>query len=127
MTNDEINIIGNILNQTWGKSSTNKMGASQVINGKLIGDAHLILSYTCIASIGNPFERNADLKKLEDESTSILNSALKKIKDEFKSESGRTLKTKQMDSSVDWQLLNLGQYSGRRDGRFMRVVSFEIE
>ncbi len=131
---NEYNILGNIMNTTWGVGSTNNNnGATMSLKASFMGGSanddkkYLLLSYCCVITFGQPQERVREMKRLNDESFRYINASIGKIKKEFKEESGRTLKVEKISDDEDYELLSLGQYSGRRDALYRRKVVLEIE
>lgn len=128
MTFEEINTLGQILDSTWGRGSTNNpRGASQSVKAKMAGEDKLILTYTSIVNFGEPQERTREFQVRKNDSTSILNACVKKIKDDFKEMADRSLTVEEINDEEDWHLLNLGQYSGRKDAYYIRNVVFRVE
>lgn len=127
MNFEEYNILGNILDTTWGTGSTNHpRGASMSIKGQLLGEDRLVLSFMSIITFGEPHERKREFDKMSNDSSSILESCIQRIKKQFKEASGRTLGTENISDDQDWELLSLGQYSGRRDAYYRRKVVLQL-
>ncbi len=127
MNSEEYNVLGNILNSTWGVGSTNhSRGATMSIKGHLLGEDQLVLSFTSLISFGEPQERRREFEKISNDSASILEGCIQKIKKDFKDMAGRTLKTEQVSDDEDWQLISTGQYSGRRDAYYYRKVVLQL-
>lgn len=127
MEPQEYSILGNILNTTWGVGSTNhSRGATLSIKGQMLGDRQLVLSLIEVVSFGEPQDRQKVLEKARQESGSILDECIKYIKKAFKEQAGRTLKTENISDDDDWELLSLGQYSGRRDAYYRRKIVLEL-
>lgn len=128
MNTDEYNILGNIIDTTWGVGSTNNpRGASMSIKGHLLADNQLVLSFTSIISFGEPHERKREFDKMSNDSSSILDACIQKIKKQFKEMAGRTLKVENLSDDEDWELISLGQYSGRRDAYYRRKIVLQLE
>jgi len=127
MNFEEYNILGNIIDSTWGVGSTNNpKGASMSVKANLLGEDQLVLSFISIISFGEPHERKREFDKMSSDSSSILEACVKKIKDSFKEESGRTLKTENLSDNEDWELISLGQFSGRRDAYYRRKIVVQL-
>ena len=127
MNFEEYNVLGNIINTTWGHGSTNNSsGATMSIKAQLLGEDRMILSYNCIINFGAPQERTRELNKISTDAGSILNAAINKIKKEFKEETGRTLKVENISDDDDYSLLTLGQNSGRRDALYHRKIVLQL-
>jgi hypothetical protein len=128
MNFEEYNILGNIINTTWGVGSTNNSKSGTMsIKGQMIDEDRLVLNFTTIITFGEPHERKRELEKASSDSGSILENCIKNIKSAFKEQVGRTLKTKNVDDEEDWELLSLGQYSGRRDAYYRRKIVLELK
>lgn len=128
MNFDEYNILGNIIDTTWGVGSTNHpRGASMSIKGHLLGENQLVLSFTSVVSFGEPHERKRELDRASKDSASILEGCIQRIKSQFKDKAGRTLKTENASDDEDWELISLGQYSGRRDAYYRRKIVLRLE
>ena len=127
MNSEEYNVLGNILNSTWGVGSTNHArGATMSIKGHLLGEDQLVLSFTSLISFGEPHERRREFEKISSDSASIMEGCIQKIKRDFKDMAGRTLKTEHVSDDEDWQLISTGQYSGRRDAYYYRKVVLQL-
>lgn len=127
MNFEEYNILGNIIDTSWGVGSTNhSKGATMSIKGSLLGEDQLVLSFTSIISFGEPHERKRQFDRISSESSSILEGCIQKIKSKFKEEAGKTLKTENISDDEDWELLSLGQYSGRRDAYYRRKIVLKL-
>ena len=129
---EEYNILGDCMNDTWGKSSTAKSGSNfSTCKVSWLGKDHevnqILLSYNCIISFGHIHERERELYLMSQEGDSVLDACLKRIKDEFKEATGRTLKTNTVMVDSDWDLLSLGQHSGRREALYKKKAIVEVE
>jgi hypothetical protein len=128
MNIEEYNCLGQAIDTTWGRSSTvgTPGSASMSVKAHLLGENQIVLTYTCVISFGNVNEREQEMEKYGKESESVLDAALKRIKDDFKELAERTLKTKELSTDEDWELLTLGQFSGRRDAFYRKKAVIEV-
>ena len=127
MNFEEYNILGNIINTTWGVGSTNNpRGATMSIKGHLLGESQLVLSFTSIITFGEPHERKREMDRMSNDSGSILEGCIKRIKTQFKELAGITLKTENIGDDEDYDLISLGQYSGRRDAYYRRKIILQL-
>lgn len=128
MNFEEYNVLGNIIDTTWGVGSTNNpKGPTQSVKASLLGEDQMVLSFTSIITFGEPAERRRELDKMSQDSSSIMDATIKGIKAKFKDAAGRTLKVENVSDDEDWELLSLGQYSGRRDAYYRRKVVLRLE
>lgn len=125
---EEYRILGNILNSTWGVGSTNNSrGATMSIKATMLGEDKMLLSYMCIISFGEPHERRREMERISVDSGEILNACIKKIKEDFKDQGGRTLKFENISDDEDYEVINPGQYSGRRDALYRRKIVLGVQ
>lgn len=133
MESEDINYLGQVMDTTWGKSSTMeaKDNASMSVKANFLGKpldgpVQVLLQYTTIMSFGSLQEREDQMTRYSRDGESVLNAALTKIKADFKELAGRTLKTNQIHDDDDWELLSLGQHSGRRDAYYRKKIIIEV-
>lgn len=134
MIYEEYNALGQAIDTTWGRSSTKHSPdnaamsvKAHLLGGDLEGDAaQIILTYTAIISFGSVDEREREMDRYRGEADTVLNAALKRIKADFKDLAGRTLKSKEIEQDEDWELLTLGQFSGRRDAYYRKKAVIEV-
>ena len=132
ITFDEYNILGNCMNDTWGKSSTrnsdsNFSSVKATFLGKDEESTQLLLTYQCVLSFGHLEEREREMASASLEGNSALDAVLKRLKDDFKEDAGRTLKSTTRQVDDDWQLLTLGQHSGRREFLYIKRATIEVK
>lgn len=104
LTGPEVNILGNIIDTTWGKTSNIEgESATKGLKWQFVGEGQLIgmCSHVIHLSSYQNMTREKDMAKNEAES--IVDAAIRDIKSKFKEEAGRTLKTEEQhtDSSVE--------------------------
>lgn len=101
MTLDEINILGNIIDTTWGRSSTSA-ASNFSCKAKLIKDG-ILITFGTFATFASERDIHNQLKSLESDADKIILAWIEKIKREFKTEAGHSLKIKikNMDSTTE--------------------------
>ena len=128
LNSEEVNVLGNVINHTWGKSST-VVSPSMSITCSLEGDV-MIMKYVTIISLvsspGSPPYRD-QCKKYEDESVKASKSYLSEIKKEFKTGAGRALKCKQLETSDGIELLTLSPHHPRKTAYYRRTTLFSVD
>jgi hypothetical protein len=128
MNLEEYRALGSVIDTTWGRSSTNnKYGPTVSIKPSLLNAETMVISYTCLINFGEAHEREREFHKKSMDSAAYLDAVVKRIKDDFKEVAGRSLKVEQVGDDEDWELLNLGQYSGRKDAYYKRKIILSIE
>ena len=124
MTFSDINILGNIVNTTFGKSSIVKNNTISIKAG-LSGEV-LTLTYTTICNL--PTDRvSVDMLKDEQKvAAKLLNEYVAKMKKEFRAQSKHALKMKKLHESDDIELISMSAYNPKRTAYYRMRVSYEI-
>ena len=123
LTFEESNILGNILNYSFGKASTANAGYG--ITTTLAGD-RLTLKYATIVHFNSSDGLATQKKEHERQSTEMLNKKIAAVKSEFREQAGRALKVKEVDTSDDVELVSASAYSERKIAYYRRNIVFEI-
>ena len=130
---EEINILGNIVNDAWGKSSTGDKeydhSSSSAVTKASVQDNVLSLMALTIVNLGSHGQQHKQIASTEKELDKYLNSYLANIKKEFKKKenAGRALKCKQIKDSEDTNVEIINFYASTRSAYIRRTVKFEIE
>lgn len=123
LTFEESNILGNIINDTFGKSTTRDAGYG--IKTSLGGNV-LTLRYTTIVHFNSSDGLLTQKKEYERQSNEMLDKKLAEIKQEFREESGRSIKISEISKSDDVELVSASPYSERKIAYYRREFKFEI-
>ena len=134
MNFEEINILGNILNDTYGSASTSSPGyphsgdATVAIKKSLENNVLTIMAITAINTIDEHHMRS-EVEKCEDQLDQHIKKCLSDIKKEFNREAGRALKAKQVKDSeqTSVEIINVSAFNTKRSAYVRRFVHFEIE
>lgn len=125
---EEYRVLGTVIDTTWGRSSTNnEFGATVSVKPSLLNADTMVIAYTCLINFGEAHEREREFSKKSNDSAAYLDAVVKRIKTDFKEVAGRSLKVEQVGDDEDWELLNVGQYSGRKDAYYRRKIILSIE
>ena len=124
MDNQTIQILGQILDTTWGKSSTIS-SPTMAIKGTLAGDT-LTVSYTTIVHLASERNLRDQVRKFEEESVQLTNDFCKKCKKEFKDTSSSALKLKQLTTNDSVELVTASPYTPRRTAYYRRFTTYEV-
>ena len=124
---NEVNNLGQIIDTTWGKSST-PISPSMSIKAFLEGDV-MKITYTVVINLlaDSPFAMRNTVSRYEDESIKVVNEVLKDIKSQFKELSGRALKTKELSSTDNVEMITFSAYSPKRTAYYRRFVNLQCE
>jgi|TARA_B110000495_G_C22594200_1_gene355905 hypothetical protein len=118
---DEINTLGNILNHTFGKSSTKDKGYSITTS---IQGSMLTLKYATVVHFNSTDGLAVQKKEHERQSNEMLQEKIKEVKADFKEQAGRALKVSEKGSSDDVELIS--SQSERKIAYYRRAIIFEI-
>ena len=123
LTFEETNILGNIINTTFGKASTRDAGYG--ITTSLAGN-RLTLKYATIVHFNSSDGLATQKKEHERQSVEMLQEKIKEVKADFREQSGRALKVNEVDSKDDVELISATAYSERKIAYYRRAIVFEI-
>ena len=127
LTPEEINYLGQITNNTWGyPGGMNKNVPTAAINMSLQGNK-MLSTYTTIVNLMNDINLRDQSKKFEEESIGIIKEYIKELKGGFKSDSGRPLKCKEVDTKDSIEIITVSPYSPKRTAYYRRFTTFEVE
>lgn len=122
----ETNILGQILDTTWGKSST--MGSPTMSVKAKMQDKELVIIYSTLATFASNLAMSQQLPRLLDEGEKAADQYLKHIRDDFRKEAGRTLKAKLLKADHDLEIVSLQPHvSPKRTVLFRFVSRHEVE
>ena len=140
----EVNVLGNLINDSFGKGSTNygeknpRMGlgytpvgagnaSSVATKASLDGDL-LCVTSLCIANLGPHGHQHQVIQDTENELNQHINKYMSSLKNEFKKKenAGRALKTKEDKNrrTTDVQMIN--HYAETRQAYIYRRAFFEV-
>jgi len=119
----QTNTIGQIINDTWGVSSTPK-SASSALNVKLTGEDTLTFKYTTIVTFASEKSLHEQRRNLDVESAEVVNKRAADIKKLFKDATGESLTLKEITSDDDLEIIYFNQYTPLRRAYYRRTTIF---
>lgn len=140
---EEVNILGNITNDTYGKSSTGSnygksslggysMGGSgvdsSIANKATLQGNHLYITSLAVINLGSIGSQHQEIAKAENELNQYIKKYMAAIKKEFKKKenAGRTLKSKLVKNSERTDVEMINHYAATRRAYVRRTFCFEI-
>ena len=130
---DEINVLGQIINDTYGKSSTGEgrykndpTNASVAIKASLEGNKMHLMAIT-IKNLGPHNQQHKAVLDCENELNQYLSKYVSECKKEFKKLTGRALVCKQIKESESTDIEIINHYAATRASYVRRRVSYEIQ
>ena len=124
MTFDKINALGQILDTTFGKSSTTK-SATFSIKTKMAGDTITVM-YTTIVNLVTDRVMRDQVKEEERVSEKLIGDFINEVKKEFKQVTGSALKLKKGDSTDEIELISMSAYSPKRTAYYRRRAVYTV-
>ena len=122
----EVNILGQIMDTTYGRSST-VASPTMSLKGSL-EDRNLKIIFTTYATFASNMAMSQQMPRLESEGQQGVDRYLKEIKDSFKKEAGRTLKSKVISAEPSIEVVSLQPHiSPKRTVLFRYVTLLEID
>lgn len=120
----EVNILGQILNSTWGASST-VASPTRSIKATMQGDV-IVFTYTTITNIVMGINPRDQVREQERESVEILKQHINEIKKQFKEASGNALKLKEVASDDSIEMISMSPYNPKRTAYYRRKTTYKI-
>ena len=137
---EEMNILGNITNDTYGKYSTQGEYGESKLGGYSTGIANSVatkvafdgnvmhITSLAIINLGPIGMQHQEITKCENELNQHIKKHLSEIKKEFKKKenAGRALKAKQVKDSEKTGVEMINHYAATRRAYVRRTICFEI-
>jgi len=122
---EEINVLGQVCNDTWGYTSTPK-APTLSIKATISGDV-LTVTYITIVTLASDRNMRDQCQRYEEESVKMTNDYMKNIKKEFKGSAGRALKVKTLNSDDNIQVITTSPYTIKKNAYYRRATNFKVE
>jgi hypothetical protein len=138
---NEVNILGNIINDTYGKASTNfdeenrytpalpsALGNPTVVTKSSLQGSILTVTSLSIVNLTLPQTQHQEIAKCENELNQYIKKYISNVKKEFKKKenAGRALKCKQIKDSERNSVEMLNHYNVNRPAIIRRMIDFEV-
>lgn len=118
---NETNILGNIFNSTYGRSSAGTYNCKAVLEG-----SKMKIMYSTTAYFASERDMRIQTTRLSEESTARIADFVKHAKSQFKEMSGNALKLQELTSKDGLELVNASMNNPRRVFVYRRHAEFEI-
>jgi hypothetical protein len=121
----EVNIIGQILNDTYGASSTIKSPTYSIkttMQGNMI-----VFNYTTVANLVMGLDIRSQLREQERASVKLIDEKVKDLKSEFKKAAGRALKIKEDSTNDSVEFISMSPHNPKRTVYYKRKTIFVLE
>lgn len=136
LTSQDINLIGQITDTTWGSASTNdstfQVPDGRSIKANLVNDENLLIKFVTIINFGDSLQAMHDpnyrpRKDAEGEANKLIKGYIKNLKSEFKKGSdGRSLTTKELRNEDSVEMINYNPHSSHKTVYFRKNVVLKV-
>lgn len=124
MTFEQINALGQILDTTFGKSSTVK-SATFSIKTKMSGD-QIHVMYTTITNIVADKPSRDQVREQERISEKLIDDFITQVKKDYKTATGSTLKLKKGDSTDEIEMISMSAYNPKKTAYYRRRAVYTV-
>ena len=118
---NEINILGNIVNSQYGRSSSDTFSCKVTMEGN-----RLNVLYSTTAYFASERDMHFQQATLQEESATRLADLIKSTKEQFKEIAGSALKLDEVSDRDSLELVNASMNNPRRVFLYRRKAVFEI-
>jgi hypothetical protein len=125
LSTQTVNVLGNILDTTFGRSGTSSSGTSS-ITYSLAGDI-LTLKYCRVVHFAGEQSLHGQTERYTEESVDILSKYLTEVKSIFKEATGTALKIKDVRSDDDIEMISMNNMTPRKVAYYRRNHVLKIE
>jgi len=122
LTFEEVQTLGNVLDTTWGRSSTTQ-APTMSVKCVLTGEEALKITYTTVVTFASDHALSQQVPALENDAVQATNQYLGSVKKEFKAKAGRSLKSKLVSASPSIDLVSLQPHVSPKRTAYFRYVS----
>ena len=124
----DVNALGQILDTTFGRSSTVE-SATRSVKASLVNNEYLHIKYAAVVNFNGYQGMATGGSEHEDEAAKVIDLYLKEVKNSFKTRSGKTLKIKMSETDSSWELISAHSQTPRKSAyfRFEAVVEIEVK
>jgi len=124
MTFEHVNILGQILDTTFGRSSTAKSPTFS-IKTTMSGD-RINVTYTTIVNLVTDRVMRDQVREEERISEKLIGDFMNEVKKEFKKVAGSSLKINKGDSTDEIELISMSSYSPKRTAYYRRRAVYTV-
>ena len=126
----DVNTLGDIINSTFGRTSTPRSTNTLSITCKILNENTLLITFTTIMTFYNNSQMQAQKNKMNDESKRIINQYIKELKTQFKERAGKTIKLEPKgEGETTLEIYNVQSHINTKKDAFYRhkvFVEFSI-
>ena len=126
MADIDFNALGQAMDTTWGRAST-PVTATHSVKFSLLGPDRLMASYAGLCKFVSEKEMIMTKREQIKESEAVIDACLAHVKTVYKDLSGLTLKTSELSSVDQLEIVNMNVHNPLRTAYYRRRVVFELK
>ena len=122
----DYNALGQACDTTWGRASTTPTCATQSVK-VMITSADLVeVRYVTVVNLVHDRELAELKKRYTEESTSVIDQTLKRVKENYSELAEGTVKFKQVGEKDSFEFINMNIHNSKRTAYYRRSVFFKV-
>jgi hypothetical protein len=121
----DYNALGQVIDTTWGRSSTPQT-ASYSVKLTLQGADKILASYVAVVNFGTERQLIEMKRRYADESASVIDATVKQIKKNYKDLTSSAVTFKEVSSQDSLEIIGLNVHNPKRTAYYRRQVIFEV-
>lgn len=125
LTFEEINALGNVLDSTWGKSSTTK-DSMHSVKASLVSEDLLRVTYTTVVTFNSALASHVALQRFDEDAKKVVRSYLSDVRSEYKKISGKSIKLVVESSTCDIEHLNMSPHNPKKMAYYRQVNIIKV-
>lgn len=126
LTFEEINALGQVLDTTWGKSSTPKF-ATHSFKSKIVNEDHITVTYTTVVTFNSQIAQHIALQEFEADAKKMTKVYLGECKKAYKEECGKSITFKVESASPSVEMVGMSAYNTTKTAYFKLSTLVSIE
>lgn len=120
-----INALGQAIDTSWGRSST-PQAASYSVKLTMLGGDRLLATYQAIVNFGTEREMLDMRRRYDEESKSITNAVIKKVKETYKDLADSAITLKEETTEPSLEITGVTFHNPKRTAYYRRKTIFGI-
>jgi hypothetical protein len=121
---DEINRLGQIIDSTFGKSSSYTGQTS--VKASLAGNV-LTVNMICVITLASDVPQRDQITTHREAAQTVVNQYMKKVREEFKELAGRALKVKESTVGDSVEIVSASPYVLKRSAYYRFNATFSVD
>lgn len=122
----DFNALGQVIDTTWGRSSTPKT-SSYSVKVSILNQNQLLVSFQTVVNFGTERQMIEMKRAYVTESRSVVEEAVKQIKAKYKELSGNSITVKEENTQDSLEIIGLAVHNPKKTALYRRKSVFSIK